>query len=236
MNRTESSETRRTRPWVIVAVTAIVAAAVATPLTAYAVSASFTDVPPTNPFFDEIGWMTEVGIAEGYVDGTYRPTDPVTRQTMAAFMQRLYDLQEDGDFAQTNAEDVTTSGVYEDIDLNEVTVTVPEGTYATIAARFSASSRCSGGVGTCAVRLVVSQDGGPFTPMLPDGGLSATFDSGAGGDHSESHAIERIREAAPGTYVIKAQFAIQNGATGFGLGDMLLVADTDLYPSDFLPT
>jgi hypothetical protein len=49
----------------------------------------FRDVPSTHAFADEIAWMANVGVTEGYDDGTYRPGSPVTRQAMAAFMQRL---------------------------------------------------------------------------------------------------------------------------------------------------
>lgn len=49
----------------------------------------FTDVGPGHPFEDEIGWMAEYQISEGYQDGSYRPGAPVTRQAMSAFMERL---------------------------------------------------------------------------------------------------------------------------------------------------
>jgi hypothetical protein len=55
---------------------------------AYA-SHTFTDVPDTNPFHDEIDWLTQKGITTGFGDGTYRPGNPVTRQAMAAFLNRL---------------------------------------------------------------------------------------------------------------------------------------------------
>jgi hypothetical protein len=55
---------------------------------AYA-SHTFTDVPDTNPFHDAISWMKEKGITTGFGDNTYHPAEAVTRQAMAAFMQRL---------------------------------------------------------------------------------------------------------------------------------------------------
>ncbi|NQX11996.1 S-layer homology domain-containing protein [Microbacteriaceae bacterium VKM Ac-2855] len=57
------------------------------------VSGSFSDVPPSNPFFAQIEWMKTEGISTGYPDGTFRPLDSVTRQAMAAFLHR-YDLRE----------------------------------------------------------------------------------------------------------------------------------------------
>ncbi|OWY63182.1 hypothetical protein B7486_54470 [cyanobacterium TDX16] len=49
---------------------------------------TFSDVGPNHPFRDEIGWLTDQGIANGYPDGTFRGGDPVTRQAMAAFLAR----------------------------------------------------------------------------------------------------------------------------------------------------
>lgn len=49
----------------------------------------FGDVPPNHPFADAIAWLDETGIAEGYPDGTFRPTTPVTRQAFAAMLWRL---------------------------------------------------------------------------------------------------------------------------------------------------
>ena len=51
-------------------------------------SHQFPDVPDEHPFHDEIGAIAEAGITAGFGDGGYHPADPVTRQAMAAFMQR----------------------------------------------------------------------------------------------------------------------------------------------------
>jgi DNA-binding beta-propeller fold protein YncE len=50
---------------------------------------TFSDVPTTHPFYDEIEWMARRGVSTGYPDGTYRPTVAVSRQSMAAFVARL---------------------------------------------------------------------------------------------------------------------------------------------------
>jgi Tol biopolymer transport system component len=52
-------------------------------------SDTFTDVPDDHRFHDEIGWTAEQGIVQGYDDGTFRPTDPVSRQAAAAFLFRF---------------------------------------------------------------------------------------------------------------------------------------------------
>lgn len=50
---------------------------------------SFSDVPPSHPFFAEILWMAEVGLSTGYEDETYGPSLTLSRQAMSAFLYRL---------------------------------------------------------------------------------------------------------------------------------------------------
>ena len=50
---------------------------------------SFTDVAPGHPFHHAVEWMAEVGLAEGYADGSFGGTRPVSRQATAAFLHRL---------------------------------------------------------------------------------------------------------------------------------------------------
>jgi len=49
----------------------------------------FPDVTTTNPFCGEITWLADQGITTGYSDGTFRPSAPVARDAMAAFIYRL---------------------------------------------------------------------------------------------------------------------------------------------------
>ncbi|MDQ0077140.1 S-layer homology domain-containing protein [Arthrobacter oryzae] len=49
---------------------------------------TFTDVAPSNQFYNEIRWLASRGISTGYPDGTYRPLQPVNRDAMAAFLYR----------------------------------------------------------------------------------------------------------------------------------------------------
>jgi hypothetical protein len=56
----------------------------------------FRDVATNNPFYREIAWLAEQGISTGWVnsDGSkdYRPYQPITRDAMAAFLDRyMYD-------------------------------------------------------------------------------------------------------------------------------------------------
>jgi len=86
-----TSPARRTPLRLLVVVVAVaVAAAVSATLVTSAVAGDivFTDVPADHPFAEEIDFVANAGIAEGFPDGTYRPGQPVSRQAMAAFLER----------------------------------------------------------------------------------------------------------------------------------------------------
>lgn len=68
---------------IAVAVTMLVAGG-----TAYAVARSFSDVPPSHPFYNDITWAEEHDIVNGYPDGTFKPSAVVTRQAAVAFLAR----------------------------------------------------------------------------------------------------------------------------------------------------
>jgi hypothetical protein len=51
-------------------------------------SAPFADVPVGHAFCGEIAWMADIGITDGFDDGTFRPGVPMSRQAMAAFLHR----------------------------------------------------------------------------------------------------------------------------------------------------
>jgi hypothetical protein len=54
----------------------------------------FGDVPASHAFCHQIMWMVREEITGGYSDGTFRPTAPISRQAMAAFLYR-YDQRLD---------------------------------------------------------------------------------------------------------------------------------------------
>lgn len=58
----------------------------------------FSDVPSDHRFTDPIAWLVQEGIAQGYDDGTFRPTDPVSRQAMASFLHRYLTWANGGSF------------------------------------------------------------------------------------------------------------------------------------------
>lgn len=50
---------------------------------------TFTDVPADHPHADGIVWAAEQGLVAGYDDGTFRPSEPVTRGQLATILRRL---------------------------------------------------------------------------------------------------------------------------------------------------
>ncbi len=56
-------------------------------------SHQFTDVPNSNTFHDDIDAIADVGVTTGCAAGKYCPKDYVTREQMAAFLNRLGALQ-----------------------------------------------------------------------------------------------------------------------------------------------
>ena len=52
----------------------------------------FKDVPHGGAFYREINWLRSSGITTGWADGTYRPSEPIHRDAMAAFIYRYAHL------------------------------------------------------------------------------------------------------------------------------------------------
>jgi hypothetical protein len=48
----------------------------------------FRDVDSDHPYCGEIAWMAANAITTGFADGTFRPSDTVSREAMAAFLER----------------------------------------------------------------------------------------------------------------------------------------------------
>ena len=53
----------------------------------------FTDVPTDEWYSDGVMWAASKGIVNGYGDGRYGPTDPVTREQLAAILNRYADFR-----------------------------------------------------------------------------------------------------------------------------------------------
>lgn len=77
-------------PWKLALLVLAVAAVAALAGVAGAIAAErFSDVPDDHPFDEDITWLADAGISEGFPDDTFRPGAPVSRQAMAAFMRRM---------------------------------------------------------------------------------------------------------------------------------------------------
>ena len=51
-------------------------------------SSYFPDCPPTNPHDENIGFLIEALVTQGYPDGTYQPSGTVRRDEMASYLMR----------------------------------------------------------------------------------------------------------------------------------------------------
>jgi hypothetical protein len=120
----------------------------------------------------------------------------------------------------------TTSAVFTNVTSAVRSVTVPAGTVRMLDARFTAESQCVGRRGWCAVRIVVVAPNGTVTELDPASGSDFAFDSAAGGDTWESHAIERTsRFLSPGTYRVRVQTRVVSGASRVRLDDWSLAVE-----------
>lgn len=73
----------------------------------------FLDVPPSHAFFEEITWMADEDLTSGYVDGTFRPTESVTRQAISAWLYRMA-ASPPGPFADPGLADVPAGHAFVD--------------------------------------------------------------------------------------------------------------------------
>ncbi|RKQ35002.1 S8 family serine peptidase [Kocuria tytonis] len=72
----------------------------------------FKDVPTSHVFYKEISWMSEQGITKGWPDGTFRPTQQINRDQMAAFFYRMAGSPAYTAPAKSPFKDVPTSHVF----------------------------------------------------------------------------------------------------------------------------
>ena len=98
----------------------------------------FTDVSASHPFFEEIGWMGWQGISTGSQPGpTYKPSDPVSRQAMSAFLYRLAGSPAFTDPAAPTFADVSKANPFfteiEWMDAEGITTGFPGGLFKPLA-------------------------------------------------------------------------------------------------------
>ena len=81
-----TTERRRIRTWGVRGLVAAIAIAI--PATTLAIVSPFADVDPSNTFYNNIVNMANSGITSGCGGGNFCPKDNVTREQMAAFLNR----------------------------------------------------------------------------------------------------------------------------------------------------
>jgi hypothetical protein len=95
----------------------------------------FTDVPRGVAHQEAIDRIAETGIAGGYQDGTFRPRVEITRAQMASFLQRTFDLDNEGppDYPDVDPDDVHADAIAA-IDEAGIAGGFPDGTFRPDAA------------------------------------------------------------------------------------------------------
>lgn len=236
------------------AVVGIAVALLAGPIAAFAAD-DFPDVPNDHPFHDEIGWLAGTGITTGFPDGTFKPGQAVTRQSMAAFMQRFYNLEA----GLTDVAFGTDGGASDDEDaeatwttIATTTVTVPEGTTGMIVSTFSGDGICNGGTNIfgflfavrpqCMGRITV-QGSGISIPVAANPGPVALLDSDDAALDPDnlfdtegfSMTASSVSESlSPGTWTVRAQINHDDSNdtddenNTFDIGSYLLVSTVHL--------
>jgi hypothetical protein len=79
----------RRLPKVLGTVALVVGVGIVSSLTTVWATHDFPDVPNSSPHHADISWAVDNDITQGYNDGTFKPTQAVSRQTMATFLRRL---------------------------------------------------------------------------------------------------------------------------------------------------
>lgn len=137
----------------------------------------------------------------------------------AAFTSRTGTFTERQTFVRHTDPTTYTSTAFTNVPLAAIAVTVPSGVNRMLDARFTAESQCTGG-SWCSVRIVVRNAAGIVTELQPASGNDFAFDSAAGGDNWEGHAVERSSYyLAPGSYGVLVQASVRTVGTTLRLDD-----------------
>jgi hypothetical protein len=115
----------------------------------------------------------------------------------------------------------TSSTSFVDVPGATTTIEVPAGQTATIVARFSAETICTGPNGSwCSARIMIGGTEGD-----PSVGTDFAIDSPgtAPGSDWEGHTVARLRNSvAAGTVTVTVQYAVVSGATSIAVDDWAL--------------
>jgi hypothetical protein len=115
---------QRSKVVAIVSVVTVMSAAVGIGGAAWA-SHQFSDVGDDHPFHDEIGMVVDSCVAAGFPDDTFRPTNSVSRQAMAAMLSRGLGQVEVADGATAMLPGNDTGTITAPLTLASVDVAIP---------------------------------------------------------------------------------------------------------------
>ena len=171
------------------------------------IAQTFTDVSPSNPFYDEIEAIAAAGITEGYPDGTFRPGANITRQAMAAFMARGFGRVA---YDQTPApiDFVESDGL---IDVATVTLEAGAvgagGGYVVLSGALTVATQSTADAQTCPciMEAAIYQDGVAGSSLTPNAELAPRPSPPAGPPATTTMAVEWVVPIAAGaseTYVL----------------------------------
>lgn len=140
------------------------AASLAGGLVATAAGAAFDDVNENGPFAEHIANVQEAGIATGFPDGTFRPTNPINRQQAATWIDRAASRTA-LDFADQADEHAPVSPGDPTRELATIEMSSPAagdgGGWVTLEGYFAAATQAPTGAGCpCAFDAVVVDGSG----------------------------------------------------------------------------
>lgn len=82
----------------------------------YNKTSSFKDVPTNQWYSVAVAWAAEIGLAQGYPDGTFRPDEKVSRQDLAVFFYRFASILDAAGVADIDVEGRKELSGYKDAD------------------------------------------------------------------------------------------------------------------------
>lgn len=163
---------------------------------------TFVDVPADHPFSDDISWWVRSGQADGYSDDTFRPANAVTRQSLAAFLSRFYEMM-GGYWPYTDHDshvcDVPPTAEDQAVadQLEQDAIEVVQNLYPTRGAALAAGYRITappfGSAGSHMVNDEFTNDGIQLDPTKPESLVVSTL-GGPEDDDSPIGAIMFVRE------------------------------------------
>jgi hypothetical protein len=200
----------------------------------------FPDVPNDHPFHDDISAIAGAGITAGFNDGTYRPSDPVTRQAMAAFLRRTggraalaVGTTTMTDSVNVGAGDFGSTGY---VPVRQLTITVPGASndanpnqLVHLQGRVSLFTSMNTSDKGCPCQLAsLIRDVTTDTFSAPQG---QTFESGSTNSWLYSFDVEALFAAPPGprTYELWVAVIVRAGtanAAAFGLDPLSSLSAT----------